>query len=125
MTLLPLVDWAARITIAFYFLAAAWFNFRSWDHHVAEFDRIGVSPARPALATGLLAMTIGSILLLIPATAVWGGVLLIFFTLGASALFHRYWTYPTADERSTHQQILFENIAHVGGLLAVVALRLT
>lgn len=124
MTLLTLMDWAARITIAFYFLAAAWFNFRSWDHHVSEFERIGIKPVGPLLVVGLLVMTLGSILLVIPATAIWGSVVLIIFTLGASALFHRYWTYPTAEDRTTHQQILFENIAHVGGLLAVAALQL-
>lgn len=125
MALYALADWASRIFIAFYFLSAAWFNFKSWDHHIEEFRRIGIGAARPALFAGLMAMVSGSILFLIPQTVIYGGALIIAFTMGASMLFHRYWTYTDVRDRTMHQQILFENIAHVGGVLAVVALHLT
>lgn len=124
MTLAVLVDWVARLGVAFYFLWATWFNYKAWDHHIAEFKRVGVGPAAPALIVGLLATAAGSIMLLIPATVVWGGLVLIVFTLGADALFHRYWTYADPGERVIHQFFLFEHVALVGGILGIIAPRL-
>lgn len=118
------IDLVARLGIAFYFLWATWFNIKAWNHHIAEFKRVGVGPAAPALVLGLIVQTIGAVLLVIPQTVVHGAVLLILFTAAADALFHRYWTYSDPGERVIHQFFLFEHVALIGGLLAVIAPRL-
>lgn len=124
MTIAAWVDLIARLGVAFYFLWACWFNIKAWDHHIAEFRRVGVSAAAPALVIGLLAMAGGAILLLIPQTVVFGAAALIVFTAGADALFHRYWTYSDPGDRINHQFFLFEHVALIGGLLAIIAPRL-
>ncbi|WGD29744.1 DoxX family protein [Ancylobacter sp. WKF20] len=118
------VDLIGRLGIAFYFIWATWFNYTSWGHHISEFNRIGVGPAAPALVLGLIASFVGAVLLLIPGTVVYGAAILIVFTALADALFHRYWTYPDPHEQVIHKFFLFEHVALIGGLLAVIAPRL-
>lgn len=124
MTSISALDWIARLTMSFYFLTAAWFNYRAWDHHVDELRRAGIGPAQPALVAGLITMTTGAVLLLIPRLVVLGVVVLIVFTLAASALFHQFWAHDVPKERRFHQLIFFENIAHVGALCAILALQI-
>lgn len=124
MGLSATIDLIARLAVAFYFLWATWFNIKAWGHHIAEFRRVGVGPAAPALVIGLIAQAAGAILLIVPQTVIPGAILLIVFTVAADALFHRYWTYAEPGERVMHQFFLFEHVALIGGLLAIIAPRL-
>ena len=53
-----------------------------------------------------------------------GAIILIVFTLLASALFHRFWTMDDPLRRHMHLSILFSNVAVVGALLLLMQLPL-
>lgn len=110
-----------RVFVAAYFIWATWFNYKAWNHHVAEFKRIGISQGSAALTVGLVAQLAGSVLLLWPGHIVLGGVLLIGFTAGADLLFHRFWTYSDPHEQVIHKFFLFEHVALMGGILGLIA----
>lgn len=125
MSLAEALDLLGRIGITFYFLWAAQFNFRTWDHQISEFRRIGLGAvAVPALVVGLAMMVLGAVLLLVPQMVLYGAVILILFTLGADILFHRFWTYRDPGEQIVHKFFLFEHFALCGALLVLVAARL-
>ena len=115
------LDWIARIAIAFYFLWAAQWNIKERAIHVAEFRRIGIARGRAALALGVTLQVVGSVLLLVPQTVVWGAITIMAFTVTADALFHRYWQYEDPHERTIHKFFLLEHVALLGGLLSVLA----
>ncbi len=51
----------------------------------------------------------------------WSALALAAFTLGASLLFHNFWTFP-AEQQMVQQLMFMKNLAIVGGLLMVAAL---
>jgi len=51
-----------------------------------------------------------------------GSVILIVFTVLASAIFHRFWTMDDPLRRHMHLSILFSNVAVIGGLLLLMAI---
>ena len=110
-----------RIGVAVYFLWSVGFNFKAREFHLAEFKRIGIANGTIPLAIGLFMAFGGSILLLIPATIVYGAAVLIVFTLVADALFHRFWTYPDPEQMTIHKFFLFEHVALVGGMIGLAA----
>jgi uncharacterized membrane protein YphA (DoxX/SURF4 family) len=115
------LDWLARLGVAFYFLWAAWFNYGARDFHAGEFRRIGIAQGQALVIIGIAWKVLASILLLWPPTAAWGAAMLIVFIVLADACFHRYWTYDAPQERTMHQFFLFEHVALIGGLLAIIA----
>ena len=124
MTLADYIDWISRLAIAFYFLWASVFNFKSRDFQLSEFKRIGMPFGGLLLAIGLLMLLCGSLLLLYPATVMSGALLLIVFIASADLMFHRYWTYSDPHEQVLHKIFLFEHVALIGGLLGIISGRL-
>ncbi|MGF7111589.1 putative membrane protein YphA (DoxX/SURF4 family) [Pseudomonas laurylsulfatiphila] len=125
MHLAEFIDWISRLAIAAYFLWATVFNAQTWSFQLSEFKRVGVERGASLLiAIGLAMLSVGSVLLLIPSTAVIGACVLIAFVLSADTIFHRYWTYTDPQEQVIHKIFLFEHVALVGGLLAIISARL-
>lgn len=119
------IDLTARLFVAFYFLWSVTFNIGAWNQHIAEFERIGIRPARLALGLGIFGEAAGSVLLLLSQTALFGAWILVVFTAAVDGLFHRYWTFSDLDERAKHKSLLFSHVALIGGLLAIMVPRLT
>ncbi|WP_431480627.1 hypothetical protein [Pseudomonas thivervalensis] len=124
MTLADSIDWISRFAIAFYFIWATLFNFKSREFQLSEFKRIGMPLGGLLLAIGLLMLLGGSLLLLYPSTVVSGAVVLIVFIASADLMFHRYWTYADPHEQVLHKIFLFEHVALIGGLLGIISGRL-
>lgn len=51
----------------------------------------------------------------------WAALVLALFTLGASLIYHRYWSLP-ADQQMVQQLLFMKNIAVAGGMLVVASL---
>ncbi|MFL7960750.1 MULTISPECIES: hypothetical protein [unclassified Pseudomonas] len=125
MHLAEFIDWISRLAIAAYFLWATVFNAQTWNFQLLEFKRVGIERGASLLITiGLAMLSVGSLLLLIPSTVVIGACVLIVFVLSADTIFHRYWTYTDPQEQVIHKIFLFEHVALVGGLLAIISARL-
>jgi uncharacterized membrane protein YphA (DoxX/SURF4 family) len=125
MHLAEIIDWISRLAIAAYFLWAVVFNARTWSFQLSEFKRVGIERGASLLISiGLAMLASGSVLLVIPSTALVGALILIVFVLSADAIFHRYWTYTDPHDQVIHKIFLFEHVALVGGLLAIVSARL-
>ncbi len=73
--------WGARIIAAVILLQTLYFKFTGHPESVALFSKLGVEPWG-RIATGIFEL-IASILLLLPATAFWGGLLGVGLMFGA------------------------------------------
>lgn len=121
MTLPDTLNLIGRLFVAFYFLWSVYFNHTTRDFHLQEFARIGISQGKLAFNLGISWTLVGSILLLLPGTAVVGGLMIVVFIVAADLLFHRYWTYENPHEATIHKLFLFEHFALVGGILGLIA----
>jgi len=77
------------------------------------------APALGATAA-LVVEIVGSLALLVGFGTRVAALVLAFFTLAASFIFHAYWSVP-ADQAFVTQLLFFKNIAVVGGLLVLAA----
>jgi len=77
---------------------------------------------RACLYIGFVMQFTGGIMILIDWYAAYGAMLLIFFTLLAAVIFHRFWEMPDPYKYDTHRQFLFNNGAVIGGLMLIIAL---
>jgi uncharacterized membrane protein YphA (DoxX/SURF4 family) len=73
-----------------------------------------------AFWTGLTLQFAGIALLVAGWHAEVGIYLLIFSTVSASAIFHRFWTMQDAFRRAVSRRMLLHNMAIVGGLLLLL-----
>jgi putative oxidoreductase len=112
---------AGRVLVAGYFLWATAFNLKGREVHQMHFSSLGLPLAMLWHPLGLALQCSGAILLLIDRTAVWGGFMLIGFTLCADMLYHRFWSIDDPQER-THQKLcLYEHLELCGGMLGLLA----
>jgi uncharacterized membrane protein YphA (DoxX/SURF4 family) len=119
MALQEWVNFIGRALVAGYFLWAAWFNIKTWQFNIAEFRRIGLPGGTVLLPIGILVQVAGSVLFLNRDTILAGASFLLGFTWLADMLFHRFWTYKQEQERTMHQQFLFEHAALAGGIIGL------
>ena len=110
-----------QILIGGFFITMLIKNFRLWDFNVG---RIGETLPFPAavLVGGFVVQGIGVVLVLFDIHADAGAVLLMIFTVSATALFHRFWSMPDPMRRTYHMLLLSSNVALFGGLLMIFAL---
>ena len=110
-----------QILIGGFFITMLIKNFRLWDFNVG---RIGETLPFPAvvLVGGFVIQGIGAVLVLLDIHADAGAVLLMIFTVAATALFHRFWSMPDPMRRTYHMLLLSSNVALFGGLLMIFAL---
>ena len=110
-----------QILIGGFFITMLIKNFRLWDFNVG---RIGETLPFPAavLVGGFVVQGIGGGLVLLDIHADAGAVLLMIFTVAATALFHRFWSMPDPMRRTYHMLLLSSNVALFGGLLMIFAL---
>jgi putative oxidoreductase len=110
-----------QIFIAILFLGTALINSTTKvKQHADRMAALGVPMPYVTLWIGFAVQYVGAILVLIDFRTDIGVYLLIFFTIAATAIFHRFWRVPDPLMRHLHISFLFSNIAVVGALLLLL-----
>ena len=112
---------AGQLCIATLFLGTALINSTTKvKQHADRMAALGVPLPYVTLWTGFAIQYAGSILVLLDIHTAVGVYLLIFFTLAATAIFHRFWRVADPLMRHLHLSFLFSNVAVVGALLLLL-----
>jgi putative oxidoreductase len=88
--------------------------------HVDRMAAMNIPLPRATLWAGFALQAVGGLMVAIDWHAGIGAVLLIVFTVLASAIFHRFWTVDDPLRRHLHLSFVFSNIAVIGALLLLV-----
>jgi len=114
----PLLDFAGRWLIVGFFLLTGLFNLtkaRIADH-IERMAGFGVPFPATAFWVGIVMQFTGCALLIADWHAAAGVVLLMIFTIAATAIFHRFWEKPDPLARNLSRITLLGNLAIIGGL---------
>ncbi len=110
-----------RILMGSLFLTAGWGKLTNVRGATAYFTGLGVpSPETMPYLVGSLETILGIALILGLATR-YAAIVTFIFVLVATAIAHRYWTYPTAAQGAQFGQFT-KNLAIMGGALYVLVL---
>lgn len=90
--------------------------------HADRMGAMGVPMPYVSLWIGFAMQAVGGVMVAIDWHTDIGAIILIVFTVVASAIFHRFWTMDDPLRRHMHLSILFSNIAVIGGLLLLMAI---
>ena len=119
---LSFLDSAGRLLIVGFFLVAGLSNMtRERIREHIERMRANGMPAAAAFWFGVVLQFCGCALLLAGWHADIGALLLIIFTVAATAIFHRFWRVGDPVKRNIARLMFHNNIAIVGGLLLLLA----
>lgn len=118
----PPIEMIAQIMIAILFIGTGVIN-AGWrqSNIIPRMGQLGVPFPKLSLHIGFVMQFIGGFMLLFDWHARYGAMLLIFFTLLAAVIFHRFWQMQDPYRYDTHRQFLFNNTAVIGGLLFVIS----
>ena len=112
---------AGQIMVAILFLGTALINSTTkFQQHAGRMAALGVPLPTVTLWAGFAIQYTGAILVLLDFRTDIGVYLLIFFTVAATAIFHRFWRVEDPLMRHLHLSFLFSNIAVVGALLLLL-----
>jgi uncharacterized membrane protein YphA (DoxX/SURF4 family) len=113
------VEGAGRWLIVFYFAAAFALNCNraSFQDHVQRALAYGTPFPRLAFVVGMAMQITACVLLAANWHADIGALMLIFFTVTATAIFHRFWLIKDPVKRNFSRLNVLSNIGMVGGLL--------
>ncbi len=112
---------AGQLFIAFLFLATGIIN-AGWKfrQHLDRMIDARVPLARPALIIGFALQFVGGAMLALDYRVPIAAVMLIVFTVAATAIFHRFWLIEDPLRRHLAVSFVFNNIGIVGGLLLLM-----
>lgn len=111
----------AQLLIATLFLGTLAINAGTKERqHVDRMVAMGIPMARPVLWTGFALQAVGGAMVAVDWHTATGAVILMVFTVLASAIFHRFWTMEDPLRRHLHLSFVFSNIAVLGALLLLV-----
>ena len=112
---------AGQLLIAFLFLGTGLVNVSSTFHqHLDRMLAIGVPYAKPALIAGFAMQFMGGLLVALDWHRALGALILIVFTVLATAIFHQYWRIEDPLRRHLHVSFIYSNCGIVGGLLLLM-----
>jgi len=117
----PLVHIIGQLMVAFLFLGTAFAN-AVWKQkqHIERMAAYGIPFPKYALWCGFAMQFAGGAMVALDWHTRWGALILIAFTILASAIFHRYWTVEDPLRRHLHVSFLFSNTAVTGALLLLM-----
>lgn len=111
----------AQIMIASLFVGTVLINSTTMvKQHADRMAANGVPAPYLFLWFGFALCYIGGTMVLLDIYTDIGAVILIVFTVAATAIFHRFWRVPDPLMRHLHLSFLFSNIAVVGALLLLI-----
>lgn len=112
---------AGRLLIAALFLGTGIINLSTKFKMHADRMAVWNIPA-PALtlSVGFAMQFVGGIMIALDYGTDIGAMILIVFTLAATAIFHRWWTVDDPLRKHLHLSFVFSNCAVVGGLLLLI-----
>jgi putative oxidoreductase len=112
---------AGQLLMAFLFLGTGIVNATTkFRQHLDRMVVLGVPCAKPLLIAGLAMQLAGGLLVALDYQRAFGAVILIVFTVLATAIFHQYWRFEDPLRRHLHVSFIFSNCGIVGGLLLLV-----
>jgi len=110
-----------QLMIAVLFLGTAVINSTTKvKQHADRMGALGVPMPYVTLWLGFAIQYAGGILVLLDIRTDIGAYLLIFFTVAATVIFHRFWLVADPLLRHIHMSVLFSNIGIVGALLLLL-----
>lgn len=121
MTLTVILIIIGRFLLGGYFLQSGIRNFTKLDVHTGILARKNVPVPQVSIFVALVVEVLGGASVVFGILPAAGAVGLILFTLGASALYHDFWSHSGAD-RTSHVSSWLTNAALIGGLLLVIAI---
>lgn len=118
----PPIEIFAQIMISILFIGTGIIN-AGWrqGNIIPRMGQLGVPWPKACLYIGFIMQFAGGFMILFDWHARYGATLLIFFTLLAAVIFHRFWQMSDPYRYDTHRQFLFNNTAVIGGLLFIIA----
>jgi uncharacterized membrane protein YphA (DoxX/SURF4 family) len=112
---------AGQLLITFLFLGTALINSTmKVKQHVDRIAAQGIPAPAAVLWTGFTMQYVGGLMIGFDVMTDVGAIILIVFTVLASAIFHRYWEVEDPLRRHLHLSFLFCNCAVIGGLLLLI-----
>lgn len=109
-----------RILIAVMFVPAGFQKLTGFAGTVGYATSAGMPLPEAGVAVALVIEIVGGLALLLGWGTRWVALILAFFTLVASFIFHPFWSVP-AEAVMVTQLLFWKNIAVVGGLLGFAA----
>jgi putative oxidoreductase len=112
---------AGQLLIAFLFLGTGLVNVSSkFRQHLDRMLAVGVPYAKLALIAGFAMQFAGGLLVALDWHRALGALILIVFTVLATAIFHQYWRVEDPLRRHLHVSFIYSNCGIVGGLLLLM-----
>ncbi len=95
-------------------------NVLRWRWNIERLIAFGIPAPNAFLATGFVVQFTGAALLLFDLYTDFAVVVLMVFTVGATAVFHRYWRMEDPIRAEYHFLLLTYNVFVIGALLLVL-----
>ncbi len=112
---------AGQLLIAVLFLGTGIINSTmKVKQHVDRMAAMNIPKPALVLWTGFAMQYVGGFMIAFDYETEIGVIILIVFTLLATALFHRWWTVEDPLRRHFHLSFVFTNCAVLGGLLLLI-----
>lgn len=118
----PLLAFAGKWLIVLFFILTGLANVtkaRIADH-IERMAAFGVPFPGTAFWLGIVMQFTGCALIIAEWHAGFGAVLLMVFTIAATAIFHRFWQKPDPLQRNLSRITLLGNMAILGGLMLLL-----
>lgn len=110
-----------QLMIATLFLGTLLLNAATKEkQHFDRMAAMNIPLPRATLWAGFVLQGVGGLMVAADWHADLGAILLIVFTVLASAIFHRFWTMEDPLRRHLHLSFVFSNIAVIGALLLLI-----
>ena len=114
------IEAAGHILIGTYFLIMLVKNLRLYAWNVERMGEAGVPLPQFVLPCGFVVQFAGAVLVAAGWQAEAGAILLLIFTVAATAIFHRYWQMDDPVRRNYHMLLGLANVGLAGGLLLLL-----
>lgn len=112
---------AGQLLIAVLFLGTGIINSTTKvKQHVDRMSAMNIPAPALVLWIGFAMQYVGGFMVALDYKTDIGAMILIFFTLVATALFHRWWIVDDPLRKHLHLSFVFSNCAVVGGLLLLI-----
>ncbi len=109
-----------RLLLALLFLPAGLSKITGFAGTAGYIASKGMPMAQAAAAAAIVIEVGGAIALIAGFGTRWAALVLAFFTLVATVVFHNFWAMPP-EQVMVQQLMFFKNIAVIGGLLTLAA----